>query len=475
MASMATSFAEQKSEDGASTSATSIPVSEQPLMKGPPEELSPTQVYKLNSRLWFELCIGAFALMWLLVVVTQIVNSVPTYMSKTGYKLPSYYCKDVCSISLVEMIPIGFEMDYVSKDSIYSAWLSLLEAAEKTIDVYSFTWRLQGADQNYDLTFEGNDLFEVLQKFDSDRKGKLNIFVDNSTWHGITLREVSQLENYHVQLMHFAPANETHTTAWVVDKKHLHLGTASVDWRLFRQGKEMGVLIKNCSCLAEELHDIFHALTVQPSAIDIRPELPKLHRIDFDNEYEMDSFFTISGPMKHFIKGISTEDAIVKAIKNADEFIYISVVKYYPFRKELPGVLYLKKIHEALLGAIERQNVSIKLLTSWTEGRDEEEQYLNSFQRYAQEITGRNFQLRRFAFPKFSNKNASTDHNMFLVTDNTAFIGISDWSADYFFDTPGVGLVLQEVNRTSNQANQTIRAQLIELFQRDWNSRYAFA
>lgn len=82
---------------------------------------------------------------------------------------------------------------------------------------------------------------------------------------------------------------------------------------------------------------------------------------------------------------------------------------------------------------------------------------------------------RRFAFPKFPNKNASTDHNMFLVTDNTAFIGISNWSADYFFDTPGIGLVLQEVNRTSNQANQTIRAQLIELFQRDWNSRYAFA
>lgn len=54
---------------------------------------------------------------------------------------------------------------------------------------------------------------------------------------------------------------------------------------------------------------------------------------------------------------------------------------------------YLKKIHGALCGAIERRNISIKLLTSWTESTDDEEQFLNSFQRYAQEVTGKKFKL----------------------------------------------------------------------------------
>ncbi|XP_037920454.1 5'-3' exonuclease PLD3-like isoform X2 [Hermetia illucens] len=435
------------------------------------KDLSSSQVYKVN-RLWWSLCIGAFVLILLLVPITQIVNNFSIYFSKTGYQLPSYYCKDVCSIYLVETIPIRHDMDYISEHSIYDAWLSLLEAAEKTIDICSFSWSLQGADQNYALSFEDNDLFQALRKFDSNRKGKVNIFVDNFTWQDVTIREISPLENYHVQLMHLPKVKESHTTAWVADRMHFYLGTASVDWRFFRQDKEMGVLLKNCPCLAEELVSIFHAATVQPSTTDIRPELAKLHRIDFDNKYEMDSFFTISGPMKDFIGGISTEDAIVKAIANAKKFIYISVITYYPFKKQLPDVLYLRKIHETLCGAIERRNISIKLLTSWTESTDEEEQFLNSFQRYAQEITGKKFKLKRISFPKWHTKKGSIDHSMFLVTDNTAFIGISDWRADYFFDTPGIGLVLQEVG---NKAEQTIRTQLIKLFQRDWNSQYAFA
>jgi len=51
-----------------------------------------------------------------------------------------------------------------------------------------------------------------------------------------------------------------------------------------------------------------------------------------------------------------------------------------------------------------------------------------------------------------------------MVTDQAAYIGTSNWSGDYFINTGGVGLV---INGTS------LRDQLKEVFDRDWNSPYA--
>lgn len=61
-----------------------------------------------------------------------------------------------------------------------------------------------------------------------------------------------------------------------------------------------------------------------------------------------------------------------------------------------------------------------------------------------------------------------------MVTDCTAYIGTSNWSADYFINTAGIGLVLEETNQMdSNETIQTIRSDLASVFERDWNSPYA--
>lgn len=62
-----------------------------------------------------------------------------------------------------------------------------------------------------------------------------------------------------------------HTKFWVVDNKHFYLGSANQDWRsltqvvliclsysvFYFQVKEMGLLVKNCPCLANDLQNIF--------------------------------------------------------------------------------------------------------------------------------------------------------------------------------------------------------------------------
>ncbi len=58
--------------------------------------------------------------------------------------------------------------------------------------------------------------------------------------------------------------------------------------------------------------------------------------------------------------------------------------------------------------------------------------------------------------------------------------GTSNWSADYFINTGGVGLVVNETDtdnvivdkhqRTNGQT--TVQQQLTAIFERDWNSKY---
>lgn len=61
-----------------------------------------------------------------------------------------------------------------------------------------------------------------------------------------------------------------------------------------------------------------------------------------------------------------------------------------------------------------------------------------------------------------------------MVTDNIAYIGTSNWSADYFIDTAGIGLILEETSQANRSDTvQSIRSELASVFDRDWNSPYA--
>lgn len=65
------------------------------------------------------------------------------------------------------------------------------------------------------------------------------------------------------------------------------------------------------------------------------------------------------------------------------------------------------------------------------------------------------------------------NHNKYMVTDRTAYIGTSNWSADYFTDTGGVAFVFEDDGALSGNVTRDIRKDLQEVFLRDWNSPYA--
>lgn len=63
------------------------------------------------------------------------------------------------------------------------------------------------------------------------------------------------------------------------------------------------------------------------------------------------------------------------------------------------------------------------------------------------------------------------DHAKFLMNEKSGFIGTSNWSADYFVNTGGVSLVQNDLERNP----KSIRGQLEQIFDRDWNSHYCIA
>lgn len=84
---------------------------------------------------------------------------------------------------------------------------------------------------------------------------------------------------------------------------------------------------------------------------------------------------------------------------------------------------------------------------------------------------------RRFIIPGTKQQQkipfARVNHNKYMVTDNTAYIGTSNWSGDYFINTAGIAFVLHDPVFDRNETHNTIRRQLQDIFERDWNSDYA--
>lgn len=60
-----------------------------------------------------------------------------------------------------------------------------------------------------------------------------------------------------------------------------------------------------------------------------------------------------------------------------------------------------------------------------------------------------------------------------MVTETTAYIGTSNWSGDYFINTAGIGLIMEDSEHDRDSNSTTIRSDLAAVFDRDWNSMYA--
>lgn len=168
-------------------------------------------------------------------------------------------------IRLVESIPEGlvYPAESPSFMSTYDAWQTLINASTSSIDIGALYWSLRSNEvANHSSSAQGEKIFQSLLKYGRHSGHQLRIAQSyptqgNPNQDTITLAKRGAADVRSVNFPKLLGSGVLHTKVWVADGKHIYLGSANMDWRSLTQVKELGVLIENCSCLAEDIDKIF--------------------------------------------------------------------------------------------------------------------------------------------------------------------------------------------------------------------------
>ncbi|XP_030622660.1 phospholipase D4 [Chanos chanos] len=396
-------------------------------------------------------------------------------------------------IIVVESIPLDmkYEVNATFGTPLYKAWSDLLSMAEEQVDIASFYWSLTGEDINVNSSTDqpGRNILEQI-KYMPSRNVSVRVVTSIPTLaSNSTDLKVLRQNGVQVRRVNFGhlTGGILHTKFWIVDRKHLYIGSANMDWRSLTQVKEVGAVIYNCSHLASDLHKIFLSYWVMghrnaslpnpwPSSFDtlINQEKPLLVNLS-----GVPSQVYISGSPPVFCPHSRTKDldAILSAIAEAERFIHIALMEYLPLSQFSRPKRYWPVIDDAIRGSVFERNVSVRLLVSC--GRNSDPTmlpFLQSLAALQYPDSNVHLEVKIYIVPVGNHSDipyARVNHNKYMVTDKVAYVGTSNWSADYFSSTAGVGLVVSHDTINSTYPRDTFQEQLKKVFERDWESEYS--
>lgn len=401
-----------------------------------------------------------------------------------------HQCRSSCRFTLVESIPDG--MSYRNGTTPYpttfQVWSDMISNAKDRIEIASYYWTLRDGDvQKYPGSDEGEKIFQALLTAGTKRGLTVKI-AQNMPSRSQPNLDTEILSNQHaaeVRSLNFprlVGSGILHTKLWMVDRSSVYVGSANTDWRSLTQVKEMGIYIQNCSCVVDDIAKIFDVYWMlgEPDAM-IPSKWPDNLATPYNKDSPMDlsvngsdtELYISSSPPKMCPPGRTADGtAITDIIGKANKFVYIAVMDYFPLMIYTHLPRYWGDIDTALRTAAINKCVQVRLLISWWKhSRENAKIFLRSLTDLTNSYPGVNITVKLFAVPSTAEQSkipyARVNHNKYMVTDNTAYIGTSNWSGDYFTVTGGVGFVLI--------GDSQLRDQLEEVFLRDWNSEFAYS
>ncbi|CAI2353226.1 unnamed protein product [Caenorhabditis sp. 36 PRJEB53466] len=394
-------------------------------------------------------------------------------------------CTVKCKSYLVESIPTG--VPFATMNHTAAAWIDIIENTKQYLDISVMYWNLNSS--NYETAKYGRQVYEALIR--AGKRGvKIRIAQDGASnlsdnEESAYLAREGLAEVRQINVTRLIGSGIIHTKFLLSDISTLYIGSANMDWKSLSEVKEVGVVVKSCPCVASDLYKIFAVYWKLGENSSVVPEKwPISYRTPF-NFTNMAKLSLDGAPAEYFIssspapfnpKGREHDlAAIQKIIGAAKESVCISVMDY------IPATLYMKggnrfwsEIDDALRDAAFR-GVHVRLLIShWDHSRKEMLPFLKSLEaitdglpRYNGTAHGQ-IEVRIFTVPANEEQKkipfTRVNHAKYMVTEDIAYIGTSNWSGDYFISTAGVAMVVR-------QSAATERLQTV--FDRDWNSDYA--
>ncbi|CAB1447467.1 unnamed protein product [Pleuronectes platessa] len=401
-------------------------------------------------------------------------------------------CSTDCRVHLVESIPDGLYLSSPSsRQSIADSWMHLLHRSNSSVHIAAFYFTLRGNDSESagSTDSQGRRVFDHLKHLQS--KGvKLQIAVNGPQ---TSTRDTSELTAAGAEVrevdLKAVTGGIVHTKLWVVDQTHFYLGSANMDWRSLSEVKEVGLLVEDCSCLAEDalrIFGVYWSIGAGPSR-SLPPYWPaRLSALSSaQNPLHLKfngvpaQVYLSSAPPQISTRGRSDDLAtILSVISDAQKFVYISVMDYLPLSQFTEPIRYWPAIDTALRGAACTRGVQVRLLIScWEHSPSSMFIFLQSLLVLNKPPLKCDIDIKIFTVPSTAQQKtipfARVNHAKFMVTDRVVYIGTSNWSENYFSQTAGVGLVVNQTGSVVGKAQQTLQSQAEELFLRDWRSSYA--
>ncbi|XP_062981709.1 inactive phospholipase D5 [Elgaria multicarinata webbii] len=433
-------------------------------------------------------CIVIFALVCCFAILVALIFSAVDIVGEDEDGLSEKNCQNKCRIALVENIPegINYSDSAPSHLSLFQGWMNLLNMAKKSVEIVSSQWDL---NHRHPSAHQGKHLFEKLQDLLSQNI-EIKLVSDILHKDSKLLNDLRK-KGAEVMYINLTAYNDGHlqSSFWIVDKQHVYLGSASLQWTSLTQMKELGVIMYNCSCLVLDLQRTFALYSSLKSKSKIPPVWSKRLYAVYNtenkltlqlNETKSEVFVSNSPKLLCPKERVLDIDAIYSIIDDAKQFVYIAVMDYLPIINVTNETRYWPYLDGKIREALILRNIKVQLLISFSkETNPLTFSFVSSLKAICTEVSGCSLKVKFFDLEEESacffkeQKNSSVlkvNRNKYVVTDRAAYFGNFDWVGTYFNQNAGAGLVINQAG-TGNKTS--IIKQLKAVFERDWYSHYA--
>ncbi|XP_061482384.1 inactive phospholipase D5 [Rhineura floridana] len=433
-------------------------------------------------------CIVIFALVCCFAILVALIFSAVDIVGEDEDGLSEKNCRNNCWVALVENIPegINYSDSAPSHLSLFQGWINLLNMAKKSVDIVSSQWDL---NHSHPSAYQGQHLLEKLQDLLSQNI-EVKLVSDILHKESKLLNDLKK-KGAEVMYINMTAYNDGHlqSSFWIVDKEHVYIGSASLEWKSLGQMKELGVIVYNCSCLVLDLQKVFALYSSLKSKSRVPPVWSKRLYAAYDvenklalelNETKSEVFVSNSPKLLCPKYRVLDMDAIYSVVDDAKQFVYIAVMDYLPIINVTNKTRYWPYLDGKIREALILRNIKVRLLISFSkETNPLTFNFVSSLKAICTEVSDCSLKVKFFDLEEESacyfkeQKNSSLlklNRNKYVVTDRAAYIGNFDWVGTYFNQNAGAGLVINQAdagNKTS------IIKQLKAVFERDWYSHWA--
>ncbi|KAK2896286.1 hypothetical protein Q8A67_010774 [Cirrhinus molitorella] len=426
-------------------------------------------------------CIVIFALVCCCAVLIALIFSAVDVWGDDEDDIAEGKCSSTCRVELVENIPEDLSITYKDTVSLATGLRELLDQARRSVEIASPWWALNSTEYESKppQAKQGQILLHQLMSL---RSRSVSLRVVSGLTNSSELKALAQNgADVHYLNMKALTKGQLNSSFWVVDRKHMYIGSAGMDWRALSTMKELGIIIYDCSCLVLDLHKIF-SLYWQLQYKEFLPsiwskKLNALYNRDKNlqlhlNDAEAQAYISSSPDV--FCPKERTKDleAINRVIQGAETFIYISVTNYLPMlNRSHPK--YWSRIDNMLREAlILKKSIKVRLLIScWEQTEPLTLNFLWSLKTLCIESVSCSVEVKFFIPQKQNNGYLyGINHNRYMVTDRSVYLGNLNWVGNEFVYNAGVGVV---ISQWVDQNSSTVVERMKAVFERDWHSHYS--